>query len=299
MAMTENEMFSQNCLPIHPIPTYYRTCVNMLKCFQTATKYSLRYQPGYDYPDLQAYIQNLPTYAKLAHQTDGPLPKKRFHPIRRAAQSLGVAGTQSNPRKHLKKLGPKYLGHLPLEILQFVSAYVQMCMTNGTCPAPIVQTQILTAVGSLVEALTGMERVSKTPLPLAYNIAISQITWAYILILPFQLVLPLGWIAIPGTLGTPPILCGWRLMIAAAYIILGIAAIGRELEDPFGTDVNDLDMEEYIRALGVELDIMTSNAPPKPDEFIFIEENYPFGSSTDISFTSAMGMSMDGASLEF
>jgi len=88
-------------------------------------------------------------------------------------------------------------------------------------------------------------------------------------------------------------------MIAAAYIILGIAAIGRELEDPFGTDVNDLDMEDYIRTLGVELDIMTSTAPPKPDEFIFSEENYPFGSSTDISFPSAMEMSMDRTSLGF
>ena len=54
-----------------------------------------------------------------------------------------------------------------------------------------------------------------------YSISISQITWAYVLALPFQLAGPLGWVTIPGT-------------ILGGYIILGLAAIGRELENPFG-----------------------------------------------------------------
>ena len=49
------------------------------------------------------------------------------------------------------------------------------------------------------------DRILNTPLPLAYAIAISQITWVYILILPFQLYDTLGLIAIPGTLCKPTI----------------------------------------------------------------------------------------------
>lgn len=44
------------------------------------------------------------------------------------------------------------------------------------------------------------DRILNTPLPLAYAIAISQLTWVYILILPFQLYTTLGMLAIPGTL---------------------------------------------------------------------------------------------------
>lgn len=48
------------------------------------------------------------------------------------------------------------------------------------------------------------DRILNTPLPLAYTIAISQLTWVYILILPFQLYTTLGMVAIPGTLCKNP-----------------------------------------------------------------------------------------------
>ena len=84
------------------------------------------------------------------------------------------------------------------------------------------------------------------------------------------------------------------LTTAAAYIILGIAAIGREIENPFGSDVNDLDMEGYIRSLAVELDILTSMPPPRSEDFIEIDENCPLGPTSNIPFAGVMDMSVDG-----
>jgi putative membrane protein len=75
---------------------------------------------------------------------------------------------------------------------------------------------------------------------------------------------------------------------------LGIAAIGREIENPFGKDVNDLDMEGYIRSLTVELDILTSMPPPQSEDFIATEENCPLGPMTDIPYSTARNMSMEG-----
>lgn len=46
-----------------------------------------------------------------------------------------------------------------------------------------------------------MERVLDTPLPTAYSIAIAQISWIYILVLPFQLYNALVWITIPASIG--------------------------------------------------------------------------------------------------
>ena len=75
---------------------------------------------------------------------------------------------------------------------------------------------------------------------------------------------------------------------------MGIAAIGREIENPFGKDVNDLDMEGYIRSLTVELDILTSMPPPQSEDFIATEENCPLGPMTDIPYSIARNMSIEG-----
>ena len=77
-------------------------------------------------------------------------------------------------------------------------------------PGPIHQTWSMNNIGSLADVLTGTERVLNTPLPIAYTISISQITWAYVLVLPFQLYKYLDWVTIPGTM-------------LAAYIILGLS----------------------------------------------------------------------------
>jgi predicted membrane chloride channel (bestrophin family) len=57
-------------------------------------------------------------------------------------------------------------------------------------------------LSSLNEILTGTERVLDTPLPAAYSIAISQISWVYVMLLPFQLYNFLHWTTIPASIGT-------------------------------------------------------------------------------------------------
>jgi hypothetical protein len=69
------------------------------------------------------------------------------------------------------------------------------------------------------------------------------------------LVDPLGWVAIPGA-------------VAAAYMILGIGQIGRELEDPFGHDVNDLPLDSYCHEIANDIDALTSMPAPKVDEWM-------------------------------
>ena len=169
--------------------------------FVVATKYRLRRQLGYDYPDLMPYIQNLSTFAKKAYLADGPLPERQWSRLRRVGVDLGIPGARPDPLKRIRR-GPKYHGNLPFEILTYLSTYADIVISNGALPSPALQIQVMNALATLTDCLTGMERVLGTPLPLAYRIAISQISWMYILALPFQLVTYLGWVAIPGTLGT-------------------------------------------------------------------------------------------------
>lgn len=113
----------------------------------------------------------------------------------------------------------------------------------------------MTSLAALTDTMAAAERVLTTPLPVGYNILISQIVLLYVYLLPFQLYGALEWITIPGT-------------IAAAYIILGLHAIGNELENPFGDDVNDLPLDFYCEELRRELDIMTSHEPVKVKEWM-------------------------------
>ena len=108
--------------------------------------------------------------------------------------------------------------------------------------------------------MAGTDRILNTPLPLAYSIAISQITWVYVLLLPFQLYRLLGWITIPGT-------------AFAAYIILGISLIGSEIENPFGNDVNDLPLDTYCAQIAADLEIISASRPPETKDFIKHPEN--------------------------
>jgi len=82
------------------------------------------------------------------------------------------------------------------------------------------------------------------------------------MMLPFQLWDDLRWVTIPGC-------------IFAAYIILGIAAIGREIENPFGMDVNDLPLEAYCEELECDIDYIMSNPRPLVGDFMRCDANMP------------------------
>lgn len=62
-------------------------------------------------------------------------------------------------------------------------------------------TLLVNCLTSLTEVVTGTESVLDTPLPAAYTISIAQITWIYVLVLPFQLYGSLSWVSIPGSIG--------------------------------------------------------------------------------------------------
>lgn len=59
----------------------------------------------------------------------------------------------------------------------------------------------------------------------------------------------------------------------AAYIILGLAAIGDEIENPFGHDANDLPLDTYCKQLAAELEVITATPPPDASEFISRSDN--------------------------
>jgi putative membrane protein len=250
------------------------TVMNLIVAFSVALKHRLRFEPYTCYDDISSLVSHLNTFALAATKEDHENVHRTFKRhgfFKSVGEYLGISFAESNPRKAIKRAG-RPLGNLPLEILSYLASYTDELSVSGRLPVPMHQTTAYNNISTLNDILVGTERVLTTPLPIAYSIAIAQITWVYILVLPFQLLGTVGsqpWITIPAT-------------VVAAYIILGILYIGREIENPFGQDVNDLPLEGYCAQIAAEMDVIASRPRPKSSDWIESIDNkvlWPLSSS--------------------
>lgn len=198
------------------------TGMNLIVAFSLSLKHTLRFEPFTAYTDMQHLIGHLDTFANEATRAQperAAPPRKSF--FKETGEYLGLSFAASNPRKALKK-SDRELGNLPLEILNHLAMTLDELVRNKQLEVPIHQTLAFNNLAVLNDVLTGCERVLNTPLPVAYTIAISQITYVYVLLLPFQLQPLLHWISIPAT-------------VAAAYIILGYVFFPLSSHPPFSS----------------------------------------------------------------
>ncbi|RPD58022.1 UPF0187-domain-containing protein [Lentinus tigrinus ALCF2SS1-6] len=124
--------------------------------------------------------------------------------------------------------------NLPLEILRSLSIWLSVLDERGVVPGGALG-GMLGCLQAFEDSLSTLERILTTPLPFVYSVHIRTV-WIYLFFLPFQLIDLFGWYAIPG-------------VGIAAFIYLGLIAAGEEIEQPFGYDENDLDLDFFCRAI--------------------------------------------------
>ena len=89
---------------------------------------------------------------------------------------------------------------------------------------------------SLNSNLGGCERILNTPMPLAYSIHLRHLIYLYCLLFPFQVVDSLQWLTVPAT-------------CLVSFALFGIEEIGVEIQNPFGYDENDLELDRYCEVI--------------------------------------------------
>lgn len=97
----------------------------------------------------------------------------------------------------------------------------------------------------------GCERISGTPLPFAYTLLLQRTSYIVCLLLPFGLVSTTGW-------ATP------LFTALIAYTFFGLDALSEELEDPFGTEANDLALDSLCRVCEISVMEALGEKPPEP-----------------------------------
>ncbi|AFY72639.1 putative membrane protein [Synechococcus sp. PCC 7502] len=148
----------------------------------------------------------------------------RQEPIDQSLQSL------VSPSEVLKL---EQVSNPPLEITFWISAYLHQQYRCHQLDSTHLHLATDT-LNSLIEGLTGCERISKTPIPLAYSIYLKRLILIYCLSLPFHFVASLGlWTA--------------AFVGLVSFILLGVEEIANEIEMPFGTDPNDLPLEQICQ----------------------------------------------------
>lgn len=151
-------------------------------------------------------------------------------------------GTQYPDFTSLLCFNPVDETHVPFEIILQLQGFLYTMAANQTITGPF-QTQILNMVSAMIETLSSFERVSSTPIPAPYAIHLKLTLLIYLFALPFQIWDSAGYFTIP-------------IVAIAAFTFLGVEAIGSEIENPFGYDVNDLKCDEYTLKMVDEVSLV-------------------------------------------
>ncbi len=80
------------------------------------------------------------------------------------------------------------------------------------------------------------EKIRSTPLAWSYRGLLRKGIAAYILLLPWLLNDDIGWLTIP-------------VAVLLAYAVVGLELIATSIEDPFGTDGDDLKIDEIVETI--------------------------------------------------
>lgn len=139
------------------------------------------------------------------------------------------------------------VNHSPLEIAFWIGDYLERQHQRH-----LIHTYQFMALQKLldtmVDVLGACERILKTPIPMAYQIHLQQILLLYCLILPFQLINNLG------------LVTGFVVGIIS-FTLLGIEEIARQIENPFGYDDNDLQLDSICETMLINIEDLISNCP--------------------------------------
>jgi len=129
--------------------------------------------------------------------------------------------------------------NIPLAILQTLSENVADARRRGALHAR--DTHLFeNMLSDLCDVQGGCERIKNTPFPWSYTVLMHSIVGIYCVALPFGLINT-------TKLATP------LVVVLIAYAFLGLDAVGDELEEPFGTDANDLPLTTLSRMVEVNL----------------------------------------------
>jgi ion channel-forming bestrophin family protein len=163
----------------------------------------------------------------LSHALDAMLPVE--HRARARYAEL-VASFPTVLAQHLRAPRNVDAPHRPNALLRHLVGDVHAHVRGGDLPreATIALTPLLAQFDDVCGAC---ERIRNTPIPFSYSSYIKQFVVLYALVMPFGLVREFGYGTVIASMFT-------------FFATMGLELLATEIEEPFGTDRNDLPLDD-------------------------------------------------------
>jgi putative membrane protein len=201
--------------------------LGLLLVFRTNTAYD-RWCEG-----RRLWGQLVNTSRALAHALDAMLPRDS---ARRGDYAALLARFPAALAAHLRRPRDFSGPHEPNEVVRALSRELHADIAAGRLPreAIIALTPLVSALDDVCGAC---ERIRNTPIPFSYSSYVKQFVVLYALIMPFALVREFGY----GTV---------IASMFSFFATMGLELLATEIEEPFGTDRNDLPLDEIAQRIG-------------------------------------------------
>lgn len=127
-------------------------------------------------------------------------------------------------------LPPDHYNHKPNQIAKAIMKKVnEMYLDKKITGDQLIV--LNSEIQSFTDICGACERIKNTPIPYSYSAFIKKFIFIYVMTLPFGYVFQLGYYVIP-------------VVVFIFYVLASLELIAEEIEDPFGTDPNDLPTEK-------------------------------------------------------
>ncbi|MFZ5552296.1 MAG: bestrophin family protein [Bacteroidota bacterium] len=120
--------------------------------------------------------------------------------------------------------------HIPNGILAAIYKRLKICIDSKI----ISETEFLSIdndLRALADVMGGCERIKNTPIPFSYSLFIKKFITIYVFTLPLGLIPDFQYWSIP-------------IELFVFYVMVSLELLAEEIEDPFGSDDNDLPTDE-------------------------------------------------------
>lgn len=138
-------------------------------------------------------------------------------------------------RGNLLSRFPQEVQHQPNHVASLIVKRLRTLQKEQLISAEdlIVLNQELT---NFTDVCGACERIRKTPIPYSYSLFLKKFIFVYIISMPFGFVNEAGYGIVP-------------VMVFVFYVLASLELIAEEIEDPFGSDANDLPTDEIAEVI--------------------------------------------------
>lgn len=216
--------------------------ISMLLVFRTNTAYERWWEGRKLWGSLVNCSRN------LAIKLDAYLPRDDREPREWMAGVIGLFAVElkvhllrEQTRLQLDERHPMLPGldrakHVPVQVASSLVKRLTQLEKDGVINAN-QQLLMNNDVTALMDICGACERIKNTPIPYSYITFLKKFIVAYSATLPLGYVFALSWLAIP-------------VVVFVFYVLGSLELIAEQIEDPFGTDTNDLPMDRLSEMIG-------------------------------------------------